>query len=104
MPAQPLRRGQLSSSAAKVAELPVAGRKRWKVLVPAAVLLVAIAIAGAFYFRSRQGHRLTEKDSIVLADFSNSTGDAIFDDTLKTALTVSLRQSPFLNVLSDREV
>ncbi|MFZ0792202.1 MAG: hypothetical protein WAM65_00445, partial [Candidatus Korobacteraceae bacterium] len=60
--------------------------------------------AGAFYFRSRQGHRLTEKDSIVLADFSNSTGDAIFDDTLKTALTVSLRQSPFLNVLSDREV
>ncbi|MFZ0312707.1 MAG: protein kinase [Candidatus Korobacteraceae bacterium] len=93
-----------SSSAAKVAELHVAGRKRWKVLVPAAVLLVAIAIAGAFYFRSRQGHRLTEKDSIVLADFSNSTGDAIFDDTLKTALTVSLRQSPFLNVLSDREV
>jgi hypothetical protein len=39
-------------------------------------------------------HRLTETDTIVLADFANSTGDAIFDDTLKTALSVSLRQSP----------
>jgi Tfp pilus assembly protein PilF len=47
---------------------------------------------------------LTEKDTIVLADFTNTTGDAIFDDTLKTALNVSLRQSPFLNVLSDSEV
>ena len=56
------------------------------------------------YFRSHQTtHRLTEKDTIVLADFANSTGDAIFDDTLKTALTVALRQSPFLNILPDSE-
>ena len=47
---------------------------------------------------------LTDKDTIVLADFANSTGDAVFDDTLKTALSVSLRQSPFLNVLSDSKV
>jgi hypothetical protein len=47
---------------------------------------------------------LTDKDTIVLADFANSTGDAVFDDTLKTALGVSLGQSPFLNVLSRREV
>ncbi len=47
---------------------------------------------------------LTEKDTIVLADFANSTGDAVFDDTLKTALSVSLRQSPFLNVLPDSRV
>ena len=47
---------------------------------------------------------LTEKDTIVLADFANSTGDAVFDDTLKTALSVSLNQSPFLNVLSDSKV
>ena len=53
---------------------------------------------------AHQSKRLTEKDTIVLADFANSTGDAIFDDTLKTALNVSLRQSPFLNVLSDSEV
>jgi serine/threonine protein kinase/tetratricopeptide (TPR) repeat protein len=92
------------SSAGKVAEPPVSGRKLWRVLVPAAVL-IAVVIAGAFYFRSHQTTRhLTEKDTIVLADFANSTGDAIFDDTLKTALNVSLRQSPFLNVLSDGEV
>jgi len=48
--------------------------------------------------------RLTEKDTVVLADFSNSTGDAVFDDTLKTALSVSLRQSPFLNVVSEGQV
>src|SRR4029077_11311674 len=48
--------------------------------------------------------KLTEKDTIVLADFTNTTGDPVFDDTLKTALTVSLRQSPFLNVLSDDKV
>jgi serine/threonine protein kinase len=94
-----------SSSAVKVAEVPVAIRNLWKILVPAAVLFVLVAIAGAFHFRSRQTtHRLTEKDTIVLADFNNKTGDAIFDDTLKTALNVSLRQSPFLNVLSDSEV
>ena len=93
-----------SSSAAKIAEHPLAYRKVWRILVPA-VVLVAVTIAGAFYYRSRQTtHRLAEKDTIVLADFANSTGDAIFDDTLKTALNVSLRQSPFLNVLSDSEV
>ena len=94
-----------SSSAVKAAEVPVAARKLWKVLVPAAVVLVAAAIGGAFYFRSRKTtHDLTERDTIVLADFANSTGDPVFDDTLKTALNVSLRQSPFLNVLSDSEV
>jgi tetratricopeptide (TPR) repeat protein len=94
-----------SSSTVKVAEVPVVGRKRRKILVPAAVILVAVAIAGAFYFRSRQTTaHMTEKDTIVLADFTNSTGDPVFDDTLKTALTVSLRQSPFLNVLSDSDV
>jgi serine/threonine protein kinase len=93
------------SSAANVTQVPVSGRKLWKVLVPAAVVVVVVAIAGVFYFRSGQTtHHLTEKDTIVLADFANSTGDAVFDDTLKTALTVSLQQSPFLNVLSDSQV
>jgi eukaryotic-like serine/threonine-protein kinase len=97
----------VSSSAVKVAEVLDAGRKLWKVLVPAVVILVAAAIAGAFYFRSRSpksATALTEKDTIVLGDFANSTGDAVFDDTLKTALSVSLNQSPFLNVLSDNKV
>ncbi|MGA7849563.1 MAG: protein kinase [Terriglobales bacterium] len=94
-----------SSSAVKVAEVPIASRKLWKVIVPAAVIFLAAVIGGAFYFRSRQTtHRLTDKDTIVLADFANSTGDAVFDDTLKTALSVALNQSPFLNVLSDSQV
>jgi serine/threonine protein kinase len=68
-------------------------------------LICVLLLAGMFYYRSRQSaHHLTDKDNIVLADFANSTGDPIFDDTLKTALSVSLRQSPFLNVLSDSEV
>jgi serine/threonine protein kinase/tetratricopeptide (TPR) repeat protein len=96
-----------SSSAVKVAEVPVAGRKLWKFLVPAAVVLVAAVIAGAFYFRThtnKPAAALTEKDTIVLADFDNSTGDPVFDDTLKTALSVSLNQSPFLNVLPENKV
>jgi serine/threonine protein kinase/tetratricopeptide (TPR) repeat protein len=94
-----------STSAVKIAEIPVAGRKLWKVLVPAAMIIVAAVIGGAFYFRSRQTTRhLTEKDTIVLADFANSTGDAVFDDTLKQALSVALNQSPFLNVLSENKV
>jgi hypothetical protein len=60
-----------------------------------------------FYFRShstKPATALTEKDTIVLADFANSTGDAVFDDTLKTALSVALNQSPFLNVLPENKV
>ncbi len=72
--------------------------------VAAAAVLIAV-LAGGFYFRLRQtATHLTDKDTIVLADFANSTGDAVFDDTLKTALSVSLRQSPFLNVLPDSDV
>ena len=87
-----------------VPEAPAARvAKLWKIAVP--VLLVALLVAGGLYYRShQQSKRLTDKDTIVLADFDNSTGDPVFDDTLKTALNVSLRQSPFLNVLSDSEV
>jgi len=81
---------------------PAPVRKVWKIAFP--VLLIAVLVAGGFYYRWRQNQRLTDKDTIVLTDFANSTGDAVFEDTLKTALTVSLRQSPFLNVLSDGQV
>jgi eukaryotic-like serine/threonine-protein kinase len=69
----------------------------------AAAVLIAV-IASGLYYRSHRSKPLTDKDTIVLADFANTTGDAVFDDTLKTALNVSLLQSPFLNVLSDSEV
>src|SRR5439155_15209391 len=77
---------------------------RLKILIPAAVLVVAALIAGGLYFRSRWATPLTEKDMIVLADFDNKTGDAVFDGALKQALAVQLGQSPFLNILSDRRV
>ena len=69
-----------------------------------AVVAVGLLAAAALYYRTRQIRRLSEKDTIVIADFANSTGDAVFDDTLKTALRISLRQSPFLNVLPEGEV
>jgi eukaryotic-like serine/threonine-protein kinase len=98
------RSATASSGTMAVAEAPAARvAKVWRIAVP--ILLVALLVAGGLYYRSRhQTKHLTENDTIVLADFSNSTGDAVFDDTLKTALNVSLRQSPFLNVLSDNKV
>ena len=94
-----------SSSAVKIAEVPAAGGRRlWKILVPTVVVVVAALIAGGLYFRSRPATPLTEKDTVVLADFDNTTGDAVFDGALKQALTVDLGQSPFLNVMSDRRV
>src|SRR5271165_2686312 len=94
-----------SSGTVAVAEAPSAGRgKLWKIAVP--VLLVTSLLGGFFFYRSghRASARLTEKDTIVLADFANSTDDPVFDDTLKTALNVALNQSPFLNVLSENKV
>jgi len=93
-----------AANSGTVAETPAAQREKlWKVAVPV-VLLVLLVAGGLYYLSHRQSKRLTDKDTIVLSDFANSTGDPIFDDTLKTALNVSLRQSPFLNVLSDSEV
>jgi eukaryotic-like serine/threonine-protein kinase len=93
-----------NSGAVAVREISAGrGAQMWKIAVP--VMLVALLLTGGFYYRShQQSKRLTEKDTIVLADFANSTGDAVFDDTLKAALNVSLRQSPFLNMLSDSAV
>jgi len=76
---------------------------RWPILAGVAAVAVVLGVGAWLYF-ARKAQALTEKDTIVLGDFTNTTGDAIFDDTLKTALNVSLRQSPFLNVLSDSEV
>ena len=90
-----------SSSAVKVDELPASQKRSlWKIVAPAAVVVVAL-IAVGLYYRLHRAQALTDKDTVVLADFSNSTGDPVFDDTLKTALTVALNQSPFLNVLSE---
>ena len=77
-------------------------RMHWKVTLSVGLAVVALAVGSYFY--PHRPPKLSDKDTIVLADFSNSTGDPVFDDTLKTALSVSLNQSPFLNVLSDSSV
>jgi serine/threonine protein kinase/Flp pilus assembly protein TadD len=69
----------------------------------AAIVLVGL-MAGEFYWRTHRSPKLTAKDTIVLADFLNTTGDPVFDDTLKQGVAVALRQSPFLSVLSDSQV
>jgi len=95
-----------SSSSAKVAAvMPEQPKKTsiWKIAIPVAVLLIAIAAAG-FFFYSRRSAKLTEKDSILLADFINTTGDSVFDGTLKQALAVQLEQSPYLNILPQSRI
>ncbi|MGA8432683.1 MAG: serine/threonine-protein kinase [Candidatus Sulfotelmatobacter sp.] len=101
----PGARTSASSVAAVVAkDVPVRQTKKkklWPLVITVAALVVAIGVAG--YYRSRP-KRLSDKDTIVLADFANTTGDPVFDDTLKQALAVDLQQSPFMNVLSDDKV
>ena len=79
-------------------------KKRWPVLAGVAVSLCAALIGAGLHFRSRHSKSLTDKDTIVVGDFDNKTGEPVFDDTLKTALTIALNQSPFLNVLSGNRV
>jgi serine/threonine protein kinase/predicted negative regulator of RcsB-dependent stress response len=75
-----------------------------RIAIAAVFLLLAAVIAGGLYYRSRKSKQLTEKDTVVLADFANSTGDQVFDDTLKQALAAVLDQSPFLNILPEKKV
>ena len=100
-----------SSGNVSAVTTPASGNgKIWKILLAAAVVIIAGLVAFSFYQRSREGTTanggapLTEKDTVVLADFDNKTGDPVFDDALKQALAVQLGQSPFLNILSERKV
>ena len=92
--------------AASSAEYIVSEIRRHKkgVGVLAAAVIVAIAFAAFFFFFSRRTPALTEKDTVLLADFVNTTGEPVFDGTLKQALAVQLGQSPFLNIFPDERV
>jgi eukaryotic-like serine/threonine-protein kinase len=92
-----------SSTSVKAAEVAT-GRPRnvWKIAIPAAAFVAALLIAGLYY--SRKSQKLTEKDPILLSDFVNTTGDPVFDGTLKQALAVQLEQSPFLNIFPQERV
>jgi eukaryotic-like serine/threonine-protein kinase len=81
---------------------PPAGR--WKKIVPAVVALLVILGIGGWLFYGHKAHALTDKDTIVLADFTNTTGDSVFDGTLRQGLAVQLEQSPFLSIISDQQI
>ena len=78
-----------------------AGTSAWKTLSTAAAI---VAVVAGTYFYFHRAPRLTDKDTIVLADFENKTGDPVFDDTLRQGLLVELQQSPFLELISDQQV
>jgi eukaryotic-like serine/threonine-protein kinase len=92
-----------SLSGREVASLAAAQtRNRWAF---ALVGMVALGLAaGLLFLRRNKAHALSDTDTIILADFANATGNGVFDDALKQAVTVSLRQSPFLNVVSDEKI
>jgi eukaryotic-like serine/threonine-protein kinase len=93
-----------SSRVAAAQEISTAKTKSWKFPALVAAIVVAALVAGGLYVRSHQTARLTEKDSVLLADFVNTTGDAVFDGTLKQALAVQLEQSPYLNIFPDSRI
>jgi DNA-binding winged helix-turn-helix (wHTH) protein len=75
-------------------------QRNWFIAIGAVVL--AFLVAGYFYLHRTP--KLTDKDTIVLADFANSTGDPVFDDTLRQGMTVQLEQSPFLSLISEDRI
>jgi len=100
-----------ANRSAAAAALPVpaspntSAQKRWFPIALGAMVLLGIASAVFFYYRHHVKARgLSDQDTVVLADFANSTGDAIFDDTLQQALRVALQQSPFLSILPDGKI
>jgi eukaryotic-like serine/threonine-protein kinase len=97
--------GHTAAATAQVPAKPAAKSTRfpWAVVTGAAVMVIGLAM-GSWLFFSRKAHALTDKDTIVLADFTNTTGDAVFDGTLKQGLAVQLEQSPFLSLVSEEGI
>ncbi len=92
------------SRAAERLSPPISRSQIGRRIAAFAIAATLVALGGAWYRRSHLAPKLTEKDTIVVADFDNRTGDPVFDDTLKQALTVGLDQSPYLNVVSDQKM
>ena len=95
--------GRAVLTAAETGLKPARKSIRWGAVTGATVLVIGLAV-GSWLFFSRKAHTLTDKDTIVLADFDNKTGDAVFDGTLRQGLSVQLEQSPFLSIISDGQV
>jgi serine/threonine protein kinase len=82
---------------------PILKSTRWAALTGTTIVVLGLAVGGWLFF-SRKAHALTDKDTIVLADFTNTTGDAVFDGTLRQGLAVQLEQSPFLSIIPDQQI
>ena len=93
----------VSASHAKV-QIELKETNRWRWLAVAAVVLLALAVGSTGFFFLDHRPALTAKDTVVLADFANSTGDPVFDGTLRQGLAVELEQSPFLSLISDQRI
>jgi len=104
---QRLRRDSDSSRSAaatgQVESKPARKSIRWAAVAGATIVVIGLAAGGWLSF-SRKAHALTDKDTIVLADFANTTGDTVFDGTLRQGLSVQLEQSPFLSIISDQQI
>jgi len=101
-PARAPAQEQPASNSLATTAAPTGIGKRWKRIAPAAVAALALSVAGYFYLR--RAPKLTDKDTIVLADFNNTTGDSVFDGTLRQGLAVQLEQSPFLSLISEERI
>jgi eukaryotic-like serine/threonine-protein kinase len=99
--APPVTPGEDSPETRKKARKTGPSRKVW---FAAASAILVLALAVFAYLHSRRTPKLTDKDTVVLADFVNTTGDPVFDGTLRQGLSVQLEQSPFLNLLSDQRI
>ncbi len=82
----------------------IRNKELWQVLIPVFAVLSAAAVVAGLYHRSHLGKQINDKDTIVLADFANTTGDSVFDGTLRQGLSVQLDQSPFLRIISDQQI
>src|SRR4030081_1293886 len=111
VPGQPLsalgsaKSAAVSSSAMSAVQTGMTpAKKSGKILVPVVLVVLAALVAGGLYWRSHPSAKLTEKDSVLLADFINTTGDGVFDGTLKQALAVELEESPYLNIFPESRI
>jgi tetratricopeptide (TPR) repeat protein len=95
--------GRAGISLAAVAPAPVGRKKSRWVYASAAILAIALATS-ALFLHSRKAHALTDKDTVVLGDFTNTTGDPVFDGALRQGFSVQLEQSPFLSIIADQQI
>jgi serine/threonine protein kinase/tetratricopeptide (TPR) repeat protein len=95
--------GRTVTATVEVEPKPTMKSSRWRLAGGATIVVIGLAVCGWLFF-SRKAHALTDKDTIVLADFTNTTGDPVFDGTLRQGLAIQLEQSPFLKIMDDEQV